>query len=205
MAVRSSSRRLILAAVLLLTGALTAGCGAGSTSKAARSPSAAATGHGATVASFRNDYLVFRYPARWKPFQFQVSGTLHFHPMVYVSTQASRNPCQQSPMGTECGWPVDRLLPNGVLIVWENRGYPGWSLASVPGKALRVGGRSARSAIARPGACSAIGADETVQVAIQRPLPENWTAFTACLRGPDLSAAEHEIDALLASTRFLAP
>jgi len=205
MAVRSSPRRLILAPVLLLTAALTAGCGAGSASEPARSSSAAATGHGATVASFRNDYLVFRYPARWKPFQFQVSGTLHFHPMVYVSTQTSRNPCQQSPMGTECGWPVDRLRPNGVLIVWENRGYPGWSLASVPGKALRVGGRSARSAIARPGACSEIGADETVQVAIQRPLPENWTAFTACLRGPDLSAGEREIDALLASTRFLAP
>jgi hypothetical protein len=205
MAVRSSPRRLILASVLLLTGALTAGCGAASTSEPARSPSAAATGHGATVASFRNDYLVFRYPVRWKPFQFRVSGTLHFHPMVYVSTQPSSNPCRQSPMGTECGWPVDRLRPNGVLIVWENRGYPGWSLASVPGRALRVGGRSARSTIARPGACSAIGADETVQVAIERPLPENWTAFTACLRGPHLSVAEREIDALLASTRFLAP
>jgi len=60
----------------------------------------------------------------------QVAGTLHFHPMVYVSTQPGRDPCRRSPMGTECGWPVGRLRPNGVLVVWENRGYPGWSLAS---------------------------------------------------------------------------
>ncbi|MGZ4354528.1 MAG: hypothetical protein ACXVZ4_13385 [Gaiellaceae bacterium] len=179
-----------------MTGALTAGCGTAST----RAPDG-----GGTVAGFRNNYLAFRYPSGWKPLQFQITGTLHFHPMVYVSTQPGRNPCRQSPTGTVCGWPIDRLRPNGVLIVWENRGYPGWSLASVPGRALRVGGRSARSVTARTGACSAIGADETVEVAIQRPVPENWTAFTACLRGPDLSAGEREVDALLASTRFLAP
>lgn len=205
MAAGSSPRRLILAAVLLVTGALTAGCGTASTRAPARSTSTDATGRGGAVAGFRNNYLAFRYPSGWQPFQFQITGTLHFHPMVYVSTQPGRNPCRQSPTGTVCGWPIDRLRPNGVLIVWENRGYPGWSLASVPGRALRVGGRSARSVTARTGVCSAIGADETVEVAIQRPVPENWTAFTACLRGPDLSAGERAVDALLASTHFLAP
>jgi hypothetical protein len=169
-----------------------------------RSTSTRAAAPGGTVDSFRNDFLVFRYPSAWNSYEFPQPGSLHFHPMVYVSTQPGRNPCRQRANQTVCGWPIDRLRPNGVLIVWENRGGPGWSLASVPGSAVRVGGRSAKSAITRPGVCSAIGADETVQVAIARA-PSNWTAFTACLRGPGLSARRREIDALLASTHFLTP
>jgi hypothetical protein len=130
---------------------------------------------------------------------------LHFHPLVYVSTQSSRNPCRQSQAETVCGWPVDRLRANGVLIVWENRGWPGWSLASMSGRALRVGGRAAKISARHPGACSTIGADETVEVSIERPLRDNWTAFTACLRGPDLAVSERAVGALLASTHFLAP
>ena len=38
---------------------------------------------------------------------------------------------------------------------------------------------------------------------IERPIPDNWTAVTACLKGPGLTKSERELDALLASTRFL--
>jgi hypothetical protein len=190
---------------MLVTVAVAAGCGTASTRGLANAASTDATGHAATASSFRNGFLAFRYPSRWKPYQFDTSRMLHFHPMVYVGTQPGRNPCHQSQMETVCGWPVDRLRPNGVLIAWENRGWPGWSLASVTGRALKVGGRAAKISKARPGACSTIGADETVEVAIERPMLDNWTAFTACLRGPDLLASERAVNALLTSTRFLAP
>ncbi len=126
--------------------------------------------------------------------------------MLYLSVQPTKNPCEITGSGTTCGWPVSKLRPGGVLVVWENRGYPGWSLASSPGRPTQVGGRNARKLVSRPGACSEIGADETVQVAIARPgMSGNWTAVTACLRGPNLVANEQALDALLASTRFKAP
>ena len=46
--------------------------------------------------------------------------------------------------------------------------------------------------------------DLTTQEAVAR-LQSNWTAFDACLRGPNLAEQEREIRALLGSTRFLAP
>jgi hypothetical protein len=56
--------------------------------------------------------------------------------------------------------------------------------------------------VTKPGLCRTIGADETIAVEIERPLADNWTAFTACLRGPGLAAGERDVNALLASTRF---
>jgi hypothetical protein len=122
--------------------------------------------------------------------------------MLYLSSQPVRQPCRTHGSTTVCGWPLARLQPGGTLIVWENRGAPGWTLRTAPGRPLRVGGRAARQAVFKPGECVAIGADETIEVAIERPVPDNWTAFTACLRGPGLTASEHDVAALLASTRF---
>jgi hypothetical protein len=170
----------------------------------------AASGHPtsaaqATKATFRNDFVAFSYPGAWKTLQFQITGTLHFDPMLYLSTQPGHNPCRQSGSATTCGWPVDRLRPNSVLVAWENKGWPGWTLTSQPGTSLRVGGRPARQQVVRPGACGAIGADETVTVEVARPVSSSWTAVTACLRGPNLAAQEKEVARVLASTRFLKP
>jgi hypothetical protein len=160
----------------------------------------------ASLTTFRNAYLEFRYPHDWRTLTFQIPPTvLHFNPMVYVSTQPGHDPCRQNGDVTSCGWPVDRLDPNGVLAVWENQGYPGWTLATQPGTALNVDGRPAKRVVRRPGDCRTIGADETVSVQIARPAAANWTAFTACLRGPNLADGEQELKALLASTRFLQP
>ena len=49
------------------------------------------------------------------------------------------------------------------------------------------------------------GADETISVAIARPLESNWTQVDACLRGPNLSALEKQVHALLGTARFTAP
>jgi hypothetical protein len=195
---KRTSSGLRLAAVLLMVGAVAAGCGATSATVGG--------GGGATpLADFQNTFVHFRYPAAWKPSEFTVTGALHFNPMVYLSTQPTSNPCRKTGGDTVCTWPVARLRRDSVLVLWENRGYPGWSLASAPGTSLRIGGRPARRLVSRPGVCSSIGADETVQVAIGRPIGSNWTAFTACIRGPHTAAVEREVDAVLASTRFKTP
>ena len=183
----SLARESAVALILALVVASAAGCGSATTA-------------GPT---FRNGFLSLGYPAAWKPGVFKVAGELHFAPMLYLSSQSLHQPCHTKQLATVCGWPVDRLEPGGALIVWENRGYPGWSLDTTPGKPLKVGGRQAKQQVMRPGQCSAIGADETIAVAIQRPIPDNWTAVTACLKGPGLGKSERELDALLASTRFL--
>lgn len=187
--------RLSAAALAVLAAAAAAGCG-----------SASSTGGPSDArASFANSFLSFGYPTAWKPFVFKITGTLHFDPMLYVSSQSAHQPCDTTTSTTVCGWPVDHLQPGGTLIVWENRGAPSWSLRTVAGALLRVGGRPAKKIVSRPGQCGSIGADETIHVDIKRPLPDNWTAFTACLRGPNLGSGEREVSALLASTHFKQP
>jgi hypothetical protein len=183
------------ALVLVLAAATLSGCGS----------APKASGSSRAVATFRNSFLVFGYPPVWKPAVFKITGTLHFSPMVYLSSQPVHHPCHAQQSATVCGWPVDRLRPGGTLIVWENKGFPGWSLRTIQGTSLRIGGRQAKQTVTRPGQCAAIGADETITVEIQRPIPDNWTAFTACLKGPGLAATVREVDALLASTKFVAP
>ena len=183
--------------LVVLAAAASAGCGSTTT---------AAPAHGAKLTNFQNSFVEFRYPTAWDAAQPDTSARLHFHPMLYLSVQPTKDPCRSAGDETTCGWPVSRLRPGGVLVVWENRGYPGWSLASTPGAPTHVGGRSARKLVSRPGACRAIDADETVQVEIERPgMSGNWTAVTACLRNPNLVANEQALAALLASTRFKAP
>lgn len=189
----SVPRRGAAAALVFAATLLAAGCGAARTTQGP-----------AAVSSFRNNFMAFRHPTAWRPVVYKTAGTLHFHPIVYLSTQPTHAPCRQQASATVCDWPVNWLRPGGVLIVWENRGFPGWSLDPAPGLSLRVGGRQAKRTVTHPGECTAIGADETIEVAIARPLPENWTAFTACLRAPEL-ITERQVDALLASTRFIAP
>lgn len=184
--------RLVLAAVAAVA---SAGCGS-----TAQPPA-----HAAKLAKFQNSFVRFSYPTSWAAAQPDASA-LHFHPMLYLSVQPTRNPCESTGATLRCGWPVSKLRQGGVLVVWENRGFPGWSLASAPGAPTQIDGRSARRLVSRPGACRAIGADETVQVAIERPgLSGNWTAVTACLRAPNLAANEQQLAAVLASTRFRAP
>ncbi len=149
-----------------------------------------------------NGELTFRRPATWKAYPFRWAGELHFHPALYLSTQPVRDPCRTNGAATVCTWPVRRLRPGGVLVVWEDRGFPGWTLATTPGRPSRVGGRSAKRATTTGGACSAIGGDRTIEVAIASPENDNWTQVTACLRGPGLARNERRLDSLLESTRF---
>jgi len=193
MRLESLARHSVAALTVVLLAAFVAGCG--STTKASDARVARKT--------LRNGFLALGYPAAWKPGVFKITGTLHFAPMLYLSSQSLHAPCHARQMATVCGWPIDRLEPGSMLVVWENRGYPGWSLDAISGRPLTVGGREAKQKVTQPGRCSAIGADVTIAVAIARPIPNNWTAVTACLKGPGLAESMRELDALLASTRFL--
>jgi hypothetical protein len=177
--------------VVALAAVTAGGCGAATKAPASR-------------ADFSNGFVRLSYPPSWiaRP---GGAGELHNHPMLYLSPQPTGNPCRTTGLVTSCGWPLASLQPGGVLVVWQNRGYPGWSIRSAPGRALLVGGRRARVQTSRPGTCAAIHADETISVAIERPLPGNWTSVTACLRGPALGRLEREIEAMLASARFDSP
>lgn len=192
---RLALRSFTAALALVLSAATLAGCGSTSS----------ASGSSGAVATFRNSFLVFGYPPVWKPAVFKITGALHFSPMVYLSSQPVHHPCHSRQSATVCGWPLDRLRPGGTLIVWENRGFPGWSLRTTQGTSVQIGGRHAKQTVTRPGQCAAIGADETIAIEIERPIPNNWTAFTACLKGPGLASTVREVDALLASTKFVAP
>jgi hypothetical protein len=139
----------------------------------------------ASTAVFRNGLVSFRYPASWSATISKQRG-LHVEPMVYLTTARGR--------------PAGRLAPNGVLVTWENRTFPG--VIHFPGASTRVGDHAARLAVERPGACGGLGADETISVAIAGQAPGSWTQVDACLRGPRLAALERQLRALLASARF---
>jgi hypothetical protein len=173
----------------------TSACGGGQAGSAAKDP---------PLAKYANGFLVFRHPAAWKAYPFRWSGELHFRPMVYLSTQPVHDPCTTTGNTTMCNWSVKHLHPDGVLIAWENRGFPGWELRTQPGTSMRIGGRPAKRVTTAGGECRAIGGDRTTEIAIASPQQDNWTEVTACVRGPHLVANEHRLDALLASTRFLA-
>ena len=196
MEARLTLRRLLSLAAIAAAVATTSACGGGSPAKAAaKDPS---------LVKYSNSFLSFSHPANWKVYPFRWAGELHFQPMLYLSTQAVQDPCHTKGNATTCAYPVRQLQPGGVLITWENRGFPGFSLNAQPGTSLSVGGRSAKRAALRPGPCAAIGGNVTIQVAIAQPAPDNWTEATACVRGPNLAQSERLVDAMLASTKFLA-
>jgi len=192
---RLTQRRLLLCALAIVAlASVTSACGGGSDAQAVPKdpPLAQYTGSG----------LDFSYPAAWtayKPVLPTVS--LHFNPLVYLSTQPVHAPCSTQGNTTSCGFPVDHLQPGGVLITWETNGLLAMGLG--PGTQIQVGGHPAARQETTNGECRRIGADRTIDVAIAtHTLPSALTYVTACLRGPGLAQAEKSVDALLASTKF---
>ena len=188
-------RLLVCAAGIAATVALASACGGGSSgaAKAAADPP--------QLVTYRSGGLTFRHPESWTEYPFRWSGELHFRPLVYLSTQPVHDPCSTHRSTTSCGLPVPRLRPGGVLVVWQVNGVPAMGLG--PGARIRVGGHAAARVVTRGGICGSIGADRTMEVAVETtPTPSALTYLTACLRGPNLAQNERRVDALLASTRF---
>jgi hypothetical protein len=198
MEARLTPRRLLAGAGLLVAlVAVTSGCGSGTDAQAAvkKAPK---------LVPYSNSLLSFSHPAAWKAYPFRWAGELHFRPMVYLSTQPVQDPCSTKGNTTSCGFPVKRLEPGGVLVIWNASNPPAMALGA--GSPMRVAGREARRVDTPGGMCRSIGADRTIDVLIAtRPLPSTPTQFTACLRGPGLAQAEKKVEALLASTKFASP
>jgi hypothetical protein len=193
---RPRPRRLLFcAAVIAATAALPTACGGGS-----GGPAQAATDPPALV-PYRGAGLSFRHPESWTAYPFRWAGELHFRPLVYLSTEPVHDPCSTHGNTTSCGFPVRRLRPGGVLVIWQVNGVPAMGLG--PGARIQVGGHTASRVVTQGGICRGIGADRTIEVAVETtPTPSALTYLTACLRGPNLAQSERRLDALLASTRF---
>jgi hypothetical protein len=191
---RLTQRRILLCALAIVAlVSTTTACGGGSDAHAAaKDPLAKYTGSG----------LSFSYPAEWtasKPIL--PVQDLHFHPLVYLSTQAVHAPCTTNGNETSCGLPIDSLQPGGVLAYWQYNELPLTGPITLTGKKIQVDGHPAGVKSTASGECQGIGADRTVEADVDLG-NDSLIHLTACLRGPGLAKAEKSIDALLASTKF---
>jgi hypothetical protein len=157
------------------------------------------------------DMISFKRPSSWTRWIPNEHSPMTGGPLVYLSTEPLLSSCAVSPgedphppdaQGLACEWPVADLAPNGTLVTW----YTTRILEDLPpaGEKVEVNGYAARLQIARPGPCSAIGADETLDVLVPIGQPKAWSNFgvRACLRGPDLEDSAADFRALLASARL---
>jgi len=163
----------------------------------------------ATTVADGADGITFDRPAtwvRWLPNQHQ---PITDGPLIYLSTDPLLPACAVPPgsspnppdaKGRACDWPVTTLKPGGVLVTWWNNRL--LSPIPSPAAAITINGGTSGLEVDQPGACAAIGADETITVAIpigQPTVVTNISVF-ACLRGPDLTAAEAQLRQMLIST-----
>jgi hypothetical protein len=185
------SRLVACLAGIAATVALASACGGGGATNA--------TSKDAPLQKYSGPYVSFNYPADWNALRFRRPPELHSFPLVYLSTQSIHNPCSTQGNATNCGWPLGRLPPGGVLAVWQLPYTPpcvGCAYAPT-GTPVQVGGRRATRQVTAGGVCRAIGADRTIDV-----LVKNSVEFMACLRGPNLAQNERRVDALLKSAQF---
>ncbi|HEY1478655.1 MAG TPA: hypothetical protein VGF46_01415 [Gaiellales bacterium] len=154
--------------------------------------------------SFSSEGVAFRYPKAWKPSPkaWLYAGSF-FHLVTYLSTARLHNPCTMpSPNTQSCAPPLGVLPPGGILVTWSRNGFPHWKLAAQPGTSTRLAGHAAKLQIARPGACSYLGASETVTALIASPVSGNWVQMQACLRGSNRIANKQKVLAMLATLRL---
>jgi hypothetical protein len=193
MEARLTLRRLLALGAIAATAAATSACGGGGDAQAA--------GNDPPLQKYSGSGLSFSYPTAWTAYPGK-HVELHFDPLVYLSTQPVHDPCSTQGNETTCGFPVDRLKPGGVLVIWQTYGIPAMGLG--PGQRIRVGGHPATYSDKPGGQCRRIGADRTIQAVVQTsPPPAAFTYLTACLRGPGAAKNARSVRALLASTRFL--
>ena len=163
------------------------------------------------LASYRDSNLVLKFPASWRARHFNEVSSFTAS-LVDLSSQPMHKPCTTRHVNdgieTTCGWPVQTLRPGGVLVRWEQDGFPvtrKWRFSDLPGRPMRVDGQAARLTVESPGDCAHVGAAETVRTEIKRPYAGNYYRVTACLRGPGLPELEDQVEAMLASARLLRP
>ena len=187
-------RLFVCAAALMAIVVTTSGCGGGTDARAAAKTDP-------QLVTYSSPVLSFSHPATWKAYPYTGGGELHFHPLVYLSTQAVHDPCSTQGTMISCGFPVKRLAPGGVLAFWQTTETPVTGPVEPSGTRIQVGDHPAVRQETAQGECKSIGADRTIRV-VSEVSRQNLTLFTACLRRPGLARAEKQVNAVLASTKF---
>lgn len=156
---------------------------------------------------FDDQGLSFDYPGTWNKAQFVVISSFS-NVIVDLSTAPLADPCDRTPGSIACvRSAVAALEPDGVLVEWTRRSWPGWTFDPTAGRPTQVGGRRAtlQTFDSPPDAsgCQGIGAECALLVTIDDPTPDwNWTEMRACLRGPALDALRAQVDAMLGSVTW---
>jgi len=164
-------------------------------------PALAAGAAGDATRTFSGSGVAFRYPASWRvsppAWRWESSFTVL---VTYLSSGELHDPCARTASSTTCSSPLAVLPPGGVLITWTRGAMPLWSLAKQPGRATTLAGHPGKIQIARPGACRALQATETVtaQIAVTKG---DSLQMQACLRGSTARANENRVRAMLATLR----
>jgi hypothetical protein len=149
---------------------------------------------------FGDDVLAFDYPASWHTATFDVVSSFSTD-LVYLSTAPLSDPCDRTPSSVACvRLAATALGTDGVLVTWRLRAWPGWTFDPGQGSHLAVGRRQASLVAGLPSdACRAIAGEREIIVTIPSTAPDNWAELDACLAGPDPSAANDQVDAMLAT------
>lgn len=190
MGARLTPGRLLLcgAAVVALV-CVTSACGGGNAGAAQDPP----------LKKYSDQFVSFTYPSAWAASAPKGPTEMHFHPLVYLSTQPVGAPCVAQGNETSCGWPIKSLDPGGVLALWQipyQLPTPGGKVVH-RGTEIQVGGHPAWEQDVVGGDCRRIGATRTINVDMTKGL-----ALTVCLREPGVAQAEKSVNALLASVKF---
>lgn len=183
-------RLLVCAAAIAALVSVTSACGGGDTGAA----------RDATLKKYSDQLVSFTYPSAWTASAPEGPTEMHFHPLVYLSTQPVGAPCVVIGNETSCDWPIKRLAPGGVLALWQIPYTPPVTGPGVtpPGTRVQVGGSPAWRQDVAGGDCHRIGADRTIDV----EMPAHNLELIVCVRGPGVAQAEKSVNALLASTKF---
>jgi hypothetical protein len=157
----------------------------------------------AMTASFSSLGLSFRYPATWHSLIPSGEVSSFVAVIVYLSSSPLHDSCSvtTSSGGTSaaCTGPISSVAPGGVLIQWDDDGFPN---AGVPKPNTTVAGRPAVETRTSGGWCASLGGTETITVMIPRTVPDNWYQMEACLRPPNLPQQEADISAMLRTVQL---
>lgn len=162
-----------------------------------------------SLAHYSGGEVNFDYPSPWTATYFEDVSSFS-SVIVFLSTEQLSDPCTRTITSefsrVECGSPLgDRQLgPNGLLVSWLGRGFPGWRFDPGAGAARTIGGRTASvDDHAAPDYCTANGGQREMIAIV--PLPDaiyNWREMDACYRGPDLSLVRTQLTAMLDSVKW---
>lgn len=156
------------------------------------------------LSQFNDQFLRFDYPSSWTSKTYLDESSFS-STIVFLSNETMHAPCEPYRDGIECSPPVSGLRPGGVFVEWTDNGFPGWNLGKQTGRSVAVDGHPGKEAVATGRGDCVSGTQLDITLVLARPYPDNYYEMDACLRGPSLAQERSEIQAMVASTKFLQP